>query len=101
MPKLQVEKQSSLQPQEAFEKVTKLLQDDKELKKLDPSYACQFDPGSLKGEAKGKMFKAQMTVSGKGAGSLVLIEVDLPLALSLAKGLVQKTLQRKLDDFLA
>ena len=100
MPKLQVEKQTSLSPNEAFEKVTKLLEDDKELKKLDPSYSCQFNPGDLTGKATGKLFKADMAVAKTGSGSNVTISVDLPFALTLAKGLVQKTLQKKLDQFL-
>lgn len=101
MPKLSVEKQTNLSAQEAFEKVTNLLENDKELKKLDSSYQCDFDSGSLSGTAKGKLFKADMQIQEASGGSKVSISVDLPMTLALAKGMVQKTLQRKLDDSLS
>ena len=86
---------------EVFEKVTKLLENDAELKKLDSSYSCEFDQSSLSGTAKGKLFKAKMNIQDQGDSSKVTIEVDLPITLALAKGLVQKTLQKKLDDSLS
>lgn len=101
MPKLQVSKQSPYNPKDTFEKVTRFLENDADLKKLDPSYKCQFDPAALKGTAKGKMFSAQIAVTAAGAGANVDIQLDLPLAFALAKGLVQKTLQKKLDQSLA
>jgi hypothetical protein len=97
MPKLSVETQSKLSAKEAFEKVTKLLEHDSDLKKLDSSYSCQFDPASLTGVASGKLFKAKMEIQDQGDGSKVTIIVDLPMTLALAKGMVQKTLQKKLD----
>lgn len=42
-----------------------------------------------------------MTVAPNGAGSEVEIVVDLPLALTLVKGMIQKTLQKKLDGVLS
>jgi len=101
MPKVQVNTESKFNPQETFEKVTKFLENDKDLKKLDPSYSCQFDAKALKGVAKGKLFSAHLEISPKATGSSVAITIDLPLALTLAKGMVQKTLQKKLDQSLA
>ena len=100
MPKVKVTKQSNHSPSEAFDRVSKLLNNSQDLKKLDPAYTCKFNSESLTGTATGKMFKANMTVSGSGDSSDVEIVVDLPLALALAKGMVEKTLQRKLDESL-
>jgi hypothetical protein len=90
MPKVTVSCQSNCSTEEAFSRVRKVLENDQDLRKLDAQYKCQFDETKLTGQANGKHFKAQMSIAGK----------DLPLALSLAKGLVQKTLQRKLDQAL-
>ena len=101
MPKLSVEKQSSMSANEVFEKVTKLLENDSDLKKLDSSYSCDFDESSLSGIASGKLFKAKMEIQDQGDSSKVTITVDLPMTLALAKGMVQKTLQKKLDQSLS
>lgn len=100
MPKLSVNQTTDQDPQTVFNKVSSLLQNDASLKKLDPSYACEFDAKTLSGQASGKMFKAKMDIKPSGTGSVVNIEVELPFALSLAKGMVQKTLQGKLDQVL-
>lgn len=101
MPKVVVQKSSQLPPDEVFNKVSDVLKNDSQLKKLDSSYACEFDASTLSGRASGKLFKADMKVAAVGAGSEVTISVDLPLTLALAKGMVQKTLQQKLDENLA
>ena len=105
MPKLTVQKKTDLKPLDAFNRVKAVLNDDKDLRKLDPSYKCAFDEAKMSGSANGKMFKAEMKVSNQSAGSNaqtnVEIVVDLPLALMLVKGVVEKTLQRKLDESLA
>jgi hypothetical protein len=101
MPKVVISRQSSAQPQEAYSKVKSLLADDQDLKKLDPSYKTTFNDSKLSGQAAGKMFKAELAVKASAEGCEVEIVVDLPFALSLAKGLVQRTLQKKLDESLA
>jgi hypothetical protein len=100
MPKLTVTRETSLSSQEAFEKITHLLENDKELNKLDPGYKCDFDSGSLSGTAVGKQFKAKMHIKDKGSGSEVELLVDLPMTLTLVKGLVKSTLQKKVDAVL-
>ena len=100
MPKVSVIKETQKSSKEAFSLVRGFLDNDRDLKKLDPAYACTFDESNLSGTATGKMFKAHMTVKSAGSGSKVEIVVDLPLALALAKGVVQKTLQKKLDETL-
>ena len=97
MPKVTVSCQSTVSSKEAFDRVRKILEEDQELHKLDAQYKCEFDESKLSGLATGKHFKASMAISEGNPGSNVQITVELPLALSLAKGIVQKTLQRKLD----
>lgn len=98
MPKVTVQKNISLPAQDAFKKVSGLLSNNQDLKKLDPSYQCQFNESNLTGEAKGKMFTANLKIASQGSGSNVEITVELPFALTLAKGLVQKTLEKTLND---
>lgn len=101
MPKVVIKKQSKKNMSETYMKVKVWLAEDKDLAKLDPSYKCQFDDANLMGQAAGKMFKAHMTVKSHSDGSEVEIVIDLPFALTLAKGLVEKTISKKLDESLA
>lgn len=100
MPKVNITRETSLSPQESFDKITDMLENDKELNKLDPGYKCDFDSGSLSGSAVGRQFKAKMQIKSKGAGSEVELNVDLPMTLTLVKGLVKSTLQKKVDSIL-
>ena len=101
MPKVKVESQSKHSADETFKKIRNLLENDKELRKMDSSYTCHFDDKSLSGSAKGSKFEANMKVAGKGTGSSVEIEVTLPLMLTPLKGVVQSTLQKKVESALA
>ena len=78
-----------------------MLENDQELQKLDPGYKCDFDSGNLSGSAKGKQFKANMNIKPSGEGSALELTVDLPFHLGLVKGLVEKTLQKKVDSLLS
>ncbi len=100
MPKVTVTKTANTSPQDAFAKVSTLLSEHPDLKKLDPTYRCDFNAAQMQGKATGKMFSAEMKVTPAGGGSKVEIVVDLPLALTLAKGMVEKTLSKKLDEAL-
>lgn len=101
MPKVKVESQSKHSAEETFKKIRNMLENDKDLRKMDPSYACQFNDKSLSGTAKGGKFEADMKVMSQGSGAKVEIEVSLPLMLTPLKGVVQSTLQKKLDASLA
>jgi hypothetical protein len=101
MPKVKAEKQSNHSAQESFKKIKQMLESDKDLRKLDPNLACTFNDASMTGQAKGSKFKADMKVTANGSGSHVEIEVDLPLMLTPIKGMVQSTLQKKLESALA
>ncbi|MCB9025970.1 MAG: hypothetical protein H6625_06610 [Bdellovibrionaceae bacterium] len=101
MPKVSIKKTSSLSAQETFHLVTKLLNNDSDLRKLDPKYSCDFNDSNLTGQAKGSQFKADMSVKSTSQGSEVEIIVDLPFHLALVKGLVEKTLIKKIDEALS
>ncbi len=101
MPKVKVESQSKHSPEETFKKIRSLLENDRDLRKMDPNYTCQFNEQSKTGTAKGGQFTAEMKVSPKTGGSAVEIEVSLPLMLTPVKGIVQSTLQKKLESALA
>ncbi len=100
MPKFKVEKTSTLKPEESFKKIKQFLSEDPDLKTLDSSYKCQFEDDKLTGSAKGQKFNAQMQVLPNGDTSKVEITVDLPLLLMPFKGLVENTLNKKLDRLL-
>ena len=78
-----------------------MLENDKDLRKMDSSYACDFNDAALSGVAKGSKFEAAMKIAGAGAGARVEIEVSLPLMLTPLKGVVQSTLQKKLEHALS
>lgn len=101
MPSLKVEKQSKLSPNDSFKRVSDMLSNDKDLRKLDPQYKAEFNPQTLSGTADGSMFKAKMTIEEAAGGSKVQVTVDLPFHLALVKGMVEKTLQKKLEEVLA
>ncbi len=101
MPKVKVESQSKHSPADAYKKVRSLLESDRELRKMDASYVCEFNDQTLTGSAKGSKFEADMRVTAKAGGSLVEVEVSLPLLLTPVKGIVQSTLQKKMEAALA
>ena len=100
MPTIKIQRSTSLNADEAYDKL-KTLMDGDDLKKLDPSFSCQFQDADKKIVADGKKFKAKVDVKAKDSGSDVDIVVDLPLMLSPFKGAVQSTLEKKLDRLLA
>lgn len=101
MPSVTIQKTVPRTPSESFERISKLLETDKDLRKLDSKYNCEFDSASLSGKAEGQHFKARMKINPSGEGSQVEIIVDLPFHLALIKGMVEKTLSKKLDEVLA
>ena len=101
MPSLKIAKETSLSATDSFQRISKLLETDKDLRKLDSKYQCQFDASSLTGRADGQHFKAQMKITAAGQGSHVEVSVELPFHLALVKGMVEKTLSKKLDEVLS
>lgn len=82
-----------------------MLDQDPQLRKLDPSYKCEFNEKDLTGQAQGKQFKALLKISplknDPQSGSLIELTVELPFHLALVRGLVQKTLEEKLSHSLS
>jgi len=101
MPSLKIEKHSPLSPQESFARLANMLSNDKDLKKLDPSFKANFDTTLMTGVADGSLFKAKMNVVPNSDGSRVEILIDLPFHLTLVKGMIEKTLSKKLEEALA
>lgn len=101
MPSLKINKQTSLSADDSFQRISSLLSNDKDLKKLDSKYKAEFDKNTRSGTAEGSMFKAKMNVKESAGGSTVELTVDLPMTLALMKGMVEKTLQKKLEEALA
>src|SRR5438046_1972197 len=100
MPKIIIEKNSKLPVGDAFQKIKTMLSDDRDLRKLDSNYKCQFDESKMTGTAKGSQFEANMQIKQAGAASIVRLEVQIPLLLTPFKGMVEKTLTQKLDTIL-
>lgn len=97
MPKVKVESKSKYTATETYQKIKSLLENDKDLRRMDADYKCDFNDSGLSGCAKGGKFSANLQVTAKGEQSTVCIEVDLPLMLTPVKGVVQSTLQKKVD----
>jgi hypothetical protein len=99
MPKIVIEKQTTLSANDAYQKIKAMLADDKDLRRFDAGYQCQFDDGGLTGSAKGKQFSANIKVAG--SPTKVELSIELPLMLTPFKGVVENTLKSKLDKILA
>ena len=100
MPKINLSQKSKLKPEEAFEKVCSIIEEDKQLKSMDSDYKCNFNKKKLCGDAKSKFFKADLKVTEDGKGSSVEIIIDLPLKFAIAKGIITKTLKEKMKSVL-
>lgn len=100
MPKIVIEKQTSLSASDAYEKIKAMLADDKDLRKFDAGYQCQFNDQAMTGAAKGKQFSAELRVSTHSS-TKVELTIDLPLMLTPFKGMVENTLKTKLERILA
>ena len=96
MPSVKIQKQCKHAPKDTFNRISELLSNDKELRKLDPSYKTDFNAKNLTGTATGNLFKASMNVKDHADGSALEITIELPFHLALAKGMVEKTLNKKL-----
>ena len=101
MPTIKLEKSTKKTPQDAFNLIKNFLESDKELSKLDPKLQYNFDDQGLKGTAKGNYFEAKVNVTPHQEGANVSFVVDLPFHLSLMKGMIEKTLGRKVEQALS
>ena len=99
MPKVKVTHISSLSTEECFNKIQNLFETDKDLRKLHGQFSCDFDEDNLCGTASSKQFKAEMQINDHSDGSEVELTINLPLHLSLAKGMVKTMLTKKLEKY--
>ncbi len=100
MPKIIVQKSVNKAAQETFEKLKTFLSSDPDLKRMDSSYQCQFQDEQMTGTAKGTKFNALLNVKQNGTNSDIEIQIDLPLMMTPFKGVVESTIQNKLNKLL-
>ncbi len=86
---------------EAYQRIKKVLETDSDLKKLDSSYKTEFNDSNRTGTAKGKTFTASLEVKENGSNSTVILSVKLSLLASPFKGVVESTLNKKLERALS
>jgi len=101
MPKVTIDHASNLPANDAFSKIKTFFETDADIRRFDPNIKCDFNEGAMSGRALGSQFKADISVKGQGAGSVIQVVVDLPLLLAPFKGKVQETIQKKLGKYLA
>lgn len=97
MPKYKFEVPAPLDSATTFSKVKQLLQGENDFRKFDPNVVLTFDEPSQSCDLKGKQFKANLMIKPSGPNSSVVsVEVDLPLALSLFKGKIQEAIEKNI-----
>ena len=101
MPKVTINHESSLPANEAFSQIKVFFETDPDIRRLDPNLKCQFTPSDMKGKASGTQFQASIEVLTLGPGSVIKVDVELPLLLAPFKGKVQDTIKKKLSQYLA
>ena len=99
MPKVKITHMSEHSAEDCFKKIQDLFENDKDLKKLNGEFECEFDEDNLCGNASGKQFKADMQISDHADGSQVDLTINLPMHLALAKGVVKTMLTKKLSKY--
>ncbi len=100
MRNITVEITTKYHPEEVFDKVSSLLQSDRDLKRLDPDFSYDFCREKLAGSISSRHFKASMDIVAQGDGSRVIVTVKLPLRLALLRGPIQSKLEEKLNKLL-
>ncbi len=98
MPKVKIQKETSLSPEKLLETVQELLSTDKEIKALEPNLKLTPASGTLGGKVEGSRVQGSFDICKADSGSSIDIELSLPLMLSPFKGLVQKKIEDKLSE---
>lgn len=101
MPKIEIKRTIPGSADKVFEQLKKILENDADLKKLDPGYSCQFDEKSFSGTAKGSKFEAELKMKAENQQNHVNLSVSIPFLLTPFKGLIETTLNKKLDKVVA
>lgn len=100
MATISIQRTTDLPAREVYEKVRIILSEDKSLRKLDPTYTVDFDATALTGSVRGKLFAAGLKVASS-TNTRVALEVNLAKQVMVFKGLVEKSLEQRLDALLA
>jgi hypothetical protein len=101
MPKFKFELPAPSDSANTYSKIKNLLAGENDFKKFDPKVSCTFDESSQTCNIKGSQFKAHLQVKpNDSASSKVIIEVEVPLALSLFKGKIQEAIEKNLKRIL-
>ena len=96
MAKINIQTSSKYDAATSFQKIKDFLENDADLKKMDPSYKCIFDQANLSGNAKGKLFSADMKILPQQENCQVELEIKLSLMASPFKGMVENALTKKM-----
>lgn len=100
MPKVKIQKTLAVQAEKLFAAVQEVLTNDKELKALEPKLSIgpqETSGDSLSAKVSGSRIEGSFCVSPKGDGSIIDIDLKLPLMMAPFKGLVQKKIEEKLE----
>ena len=84
-----------------YEKIKKHLSGENVFKKYDSKVVCSFDEASKKCRVKGSQFDAELSVHKKSdKESLVAIEVEVSMALTLFKGQIKEMIEKTLKKII-
>lgn len=102
MPKINFDFPVPLESDVAFNKIKTFLNSENSFKKFDPKLACTFDEVNHSCTLNGSQFKASLNLKKEAPSqSKVMIEVDLPLALSLFKNKIKEEIEKAFKKVLA
>ena len=101
MPSVNIVRKTSYNAEDSFQIVAEVLSTDPDLKKLDPKFKFELDPETRTGEAEGTLFKAKVRVADHGNdGSTIELSVEFPITMMAFKGMIERSLQKKIDEAL-
>jgi hypothetical protein len=99
MPQVKFEKQISLSPAEAFEKLKSLLSNTSELKKIDPDVELVVDEKKMCVQAKGTKISGDVSIQPDSADQCtVKIDLNIPWAYAPFKTLIKSKLEEKISE---
>lgn len=97
MPKFNFDVPAALDSTTTYNKIKTVLQGENDFKKFDPEVKCTFDEARQSCHISGKQFKASLVVKSlQNTQSVVSIEVELPLALTLFKAKIQEAIEKNI-----
>lgn len=99
MPQVKFEKQISLSPVEAFDKLKSLLVNITELKKIDPSIVISVNEEKMGLVAEGQKVSGNILIAPDGAkNSVVKIDLNIPWTYAPFKPIIIAKLEEKISE---